>query len=185
MTVAILFARTDSIYKTIPDCDVYDIERNALNWKGGSTLVAHPPCRAWSRLSAFAKPLPGEPELAIWAVDQVRKFGGVLEHPAASKLWPACNLPPPGRCDNYGAFTLLLPQHWFGHRAEKQTLLYILGIHPSNVPPIPFSLTYPTHVVSCSTKKQNRLPEITKPEREHTPIAFARWLVQLASRCKT
>ena len=26
-TVAVLFARADSVYKTLPECDVYDMER--------------------------------------------------------------------------------------------------------------------------------------------------------------
>lgn len=34
-TVAILFARADSVYKTLPGCDVYDIERDALTFPGG------------------------------------------------------------------------------------------------------------------------------------------------------
>jgi hypothetical protein len=45
--VAILFARKDSIYKTMPGCDVWDIDRDARNWPGGAPIVGHPPCRAW------------------------------------------------------------------------------------------------------------------------------------------
>jgi len=74
--VAVLFARRDSIYKTMPDCDVWDIERDARKWPGGCPVVAHPPCRAWGQLSHMANPRPDEKELAIFAVDQVRKFGG-------------------------------------------------------------------------------------------------------------
>ena len=44
--VAVLFARADSIYKTLPGCDVYDIKRDARTWPGGCPVVAHPPCRA-------------------------------------------------------------------------------------------------------------------------------------------
>ena len=29
VTVAVLFARSDSIYKSMPECDVWDIERDA------------------------------------------------------------------------------------------------------------------------------------------------------------
>src|SRR5262245_24549326 len=71
--VAILFARADSVYKCMPDCDVYDAARDARTWPGGMSVVAHPPCRAWGRLRAFAAYVPGERELAIWAVEQVRK----------------------------------------------------------------------------------------------------------------
>jgi len=33
--VAVLFARSDSNYKAIPGCDVYDIERDARTFGGG------------------------------------------------------------------------------------------------------------------------------------------------------
>ena len=80
MTITVLFARRDSVYKTM-GADVWDADRNALYWRGGNPVVAHPPCRAWGRLRKFAKPQPGELDLARFAVAQVRRYGGVLEHP--------------------------------------------------------------------------------------------------------
>src|SRR5690348_15539512 len=102
MTVAILFARRDSVYKTLPDCDVYDIDRDARTFPGGMPVVAHPPCRSWGILSHMAKPAPGERELALWAVDRVRECGGVLEHPRGSRLWVEKPLPAPGQVDAWG-----------------------------------------------------------------------------------
>lgn len=102
MSVAVLFARQDSIYKSLPGCDVWDIERDARKWPGGAPIVAHPPCRAWGRLRSFAKPRVGERELALWAVDQIRLHGGVLEHPAGSQLWQEKPLPEPGERDEWG-----------------------------------------------------------------------------------
>lgn len=180
--VAILFARQDSIYKTLPGCDVFDIERDALNFRGGMPVVAHPPCRAWGRLRTFAKPRPGERELALNAVCQVRINGGVLEHPVASQLWPVANLPEPGNRDAWGGYTLPVHQHWWGHRAEKATLLYIVGCEPEALPPIPFRIDEPTHVVQ-SRKRVGYRPHITKSEREATPLPLAQWLVETARRC--
>ena len=74
--IAVLFARGDSIYKHLPGCDVYDIDRDAKNFEGVEPVVAHPPCRSWSRMRNFAKPLPGEKELAFLAIDRVRGTGG-------------------------------------------------------------------------------------------------------------
>ncbi|WP_202122885.1 hypothetical protein, partial [Escherichia coli] len=76
--IAVLFARVDSNYKAMPECDVFDIERDARTFAGGMPVVAHPPCRAWGRLRKFAKPRPDEKALALFAVAQVRAFGGVL-----------------------------------------------------------------------------------------------------------
>ncbi len=182
MTVAVLFARTDSVYKTLPDVEVYDIERDARTYDGPWPVVAHPPCRAWGRLRTFANPRPDERNLARLAVALVREFGGVLEHPAGSTLWAAQGLPLP-RCmrDAFGGWTLPITQHQWGHRAEKATWLYIVGT--GDLAPMPLVLGEPSHVVQ-SRRRTDYRPHITKPEREHTPIELARWLVELAGRCR-
>lgn len=184
MTVAVLFARTDSNYKAMPDTDVWDAERDARRWPGGVPVVAHPPCRAWGRLRAFANPRPDEKDLARWAVRQVREFGGVLEHPASSTLWADQGLPQPGQRDEYGGWTLPIVQMWWGHRAEKKTWLYIVGCAPQDVPAMPMVLGEATHVVQ-SQKRTDCRPHITKAEREHTPPELAKWLCELAAKCKT
>jgi hypothetical protein len=180
--VAVLFARSDSIYKTLPDCDVYDIERDARTWPGGCPAVAHPPCRAWGRLRQFAKPRPDEKALGPWAVEMVRKWGGVLEHPAESTLFAHCGMPEPREFpDEFGGWSLAIEQFTFGHRAEKATWLYIVGVDPSERPYMPIRSGRATHCIR-PTKSYPRLPSVTKAEREHTPPALALWLVELARR---
>lgn len=183
VAIAVLFARTDSHYKDLADVDVWDAHRDALKWPGGCPIVAHPPCRAWGRLRRFAKPTHDEKSLAIWAVTQVRRWGGVLEHPAYSTLWSVCGLPASGKRDDWGGWTLPIVQQWWGHRAEKKTWLYIVGCQPTDLPSIPLVLGEATHVVQ-SRKRTGYRPHITKAEREHTPLELARWLVDLATRCK-
>jgi hypothetical protein len=178
-TVAVLFARQDSIYKSMPGCDVYDIDRDARTWQGGAPIVAHPPCRAWGQLSHMAKPRADEKDLARYAVAQIRKWGGVLEHPVKSKLWPDQSLPSCGMRDAFGGWTLVIPQNWFGHRAEKMTALYIVGVEPCDMPALPLVLGRASHVIASSTARQHRghpqfRPEVTKPEREHTPPPTSR-----------
>jgi hypothetical protein len=187
-TVAVLFARADSIYKTLPGCDVYDIERDARTFVGGMPVVAHPPCRSWGRLAHMAKPAPHEKDLARFAVSRVRSCGGVLEHPAWSTLWADQDMPAPGMVDAVGGWTLGIHQWWWGHRAEKATWLYVVGCAPHRIPEIPMRLGEATHVIASSRQRQNRghpqfRPEVTKAEREHTPPALAAWLVELARRC--
>jgi hypothetical protein len=186
--IAVLFARSDSVYKSLPECDVYDIDRDARSWAGGCPVVAHPPCRAWGRLRHFAKPRPDEKDLAFFAIDVVRKFGGVLEHPHASTLWPTANLPPPGKVDSFGGWTLPIVQKWWGHRAEKKTLLYIVGCDPCEIPDLPYVMGEASHTVTTSKRRdangKRARPGMHTKEREHTPEQLAKWLVELAKRCR-
>jgi hypothetical protein len=103
--VSVLFVQEDSIYKSL-GVDCWDINRDARLWPGGNSIVCHPPCRSWGQLSHMAKPRPDEKQLAIWSIQQIRKWGGVLEHPRASKLWPEMNLPRPGYYDEFGGFSI-------------------------------------------------------------------------------
>lgn len=184
-TVAALFVRPDSVYKLMPCVDAWDIDRDARKWRGGCPIVAHPPCRTWSRLAAFAtKALPGESNLAPLAVELARANGGVVEHPAQSRLWSHMHLPAPGTGpDRFGGWCLGITQNWWGHRAAKATVLYIVGVAPRAIPELP-PLTLGNGVRVVSTRRRLGDPAyrscISKPERELTPALLAVWLVRLA-----
>jgi len=183
-TVAALFVRGDSHYKTMPGVDAWDIERDARRWSGGTACVAHPPCRAWGRLRQMAKPRADERELAIWAVHQVRLWGGVLEHPSGSTLWADQGLPLAGRgVDKFGGYTLSVAQFDWGHKARKLTWLYVVGCPFDKVPTMPVREGEPTHCIA-RTNGTGLLPHVTHTEREATPPAFAEWLVELARTCQ-
>lgn len=158
MKVAILFARQDSIYKSMPDCDVYDIKRDARNYAGDLPVVAHPPCRAWASLRHCAKPWVGEKDLAHFAIAQIRKFGGVLEHPLRLTLWPVAGLPRSEQRDAWGGWSL---------------------------PIMPMTLGDATHTVGLWSVRNRKTcrPSVGKKEYEATPTQLAEWLVKLASRC--
>lgn len=97
MKVAILCASPRSIYKTFNDVEVFDKFRDARTFDGTIPVVAHPPCRAWSAFCRHqAKPEDGEKELGPLCVAHLIRCGGVLEHPAYSRLFDECNLPKPG-----------------------------------------------------------------------------------------
>lgn len=172
--VSVLFARANSIYKTMPGCDVFDLARNAMTYAGQLPVIAHPPCRAWGRLRHLAKPRDNERECALFAVAQVRRCGGVLEHPWASSLWPAAGLPMPGQFDAWGGFTFGVMQGDFGHAAPKATWLYIVGLKPAELPVPSFELGV----------KTGRVESMGKAAREATPPAFANWLFDLAVRVR-
>lgn len=184
VAVSALFVRKDSIYKEL-GVDCWDAERNALKWPGGNPIIAHPPCRSWGQLAHMAKPAEGERELAIWAIEQIRQWGGVLEHPRASKLWKELRLPLGRERDEFGGFTMCVDQSWWGHKARKRTLLYICGCKPADVPATALSFTPPTHVITQGLRKGQPgwRPRVTDREREATPIEFAKWLIETASLC--
>lgn len=154
--VVVLFARADSIYKSMPGLDVWDMARDARKFRGAGPVVAHPPCRAWGCLRAMAKPRPDEKDLALYAVNQVRLNGGVLEHPAGSTLWPVAKLPEPGDRDAWGGFTIVVPQFWWGHQANKATRLYICGCGPGDLPPVPLVLVKPRSRCPQRAKNSSR-----------------------------
>ena len=156
------------------------------------SVVAHPPCADWSSLRAFARDDPERRSCAPRAVEQVREFGGVLEHPAHSSLWREMGLPRPsglgflGRShsDAHGGWTLWVEQCAWGHRARKATWLYLVGVTPRRA--MPRTGGTPTHVCSSLSKRRiararsPQLPEMPKVDRHLTPVAFAEWLVGIA-----
>ena len=131
--ITALYTRKNSIYKKL-GIDSWDIERDSRKWPGGTGIICHPPCRGWGNYRHLAKTRSDEHALAIHSIIMIRLWGGVLEHPAGSQLWKAMNLPLPGQRDIYGGWTLCIDQNWFGHRAEKRTFLYIVGINPKEIP---------------------------------------------------
>ena len=182
-TVAVLFARSDSIYKSMPQCEVYDAERDAHSYTGNLPVIAHPPCKQWCRLRKQAKENPQEKALALWAVAQVRRYGGILEHPYPSELWKAAQLPRAGETDKHGGWTLALLQSDFGHKARKPTMLYIVGIEPQHIKPPMLTLGRASHVIATKKTTTSR-PEVPRADREHTPEPMARWLIQVAEQCQ-
>lgn len=170
--VSVLFARSDSCYFEL-GADVWDMARDARNYAGSNPVICHPPCRGWGRLRHWAKPRPDEKALALFAVDQVRRCGGVLEHPWGSTLWHAAGLPHPGKVDAWGGWTLLVDQGWWGHPAPKPTYLYIVGVTKDEIGDLPVQVQ----------RAKGRTLDLSPADRERTPPAFARFLLNLASRC--
>ena len=186
--ISVLFAAKNSVYKTLSDSsgeplDCWDEERDAMKWPGGNPLVAHPPCRLFCKLKHMSTAPQLEKQLAYWAVGQVQRWGGVLEHPAGSTLWRELELPRPGKRDELG-FTVGLEQYWFGHPSTKKTWLYVSGTTPSEIPAFEIRMGFPVYVFAGG--KGNYVPGSRHSGiRSATPPAFARWLIETAERCNT
>ena len=171
--VAILCAATKSVYHSMPDVEVYDIRRDVRTFAGGMPIVAHPPCRSWSAFCSHqAKPVAGEKELGPLCVKWLRECGGVLEHPAHSRLFAACDLPLPGEPARNGLRTIAVQQAWFGYPMKKATWLCLAGVDMAYLPEIPFAWT------PANSRRTEQL--MSKRRRAETIPRFAEWLVQCA-----
>ena len=138
--IAALYVEKDGIYSEIPWVDLWDESRDARLYDGPFPVVAHPPCQRWGRFWHGSTRKPHQFELGAdggcfaAALASVRKWGGVLEHPADSLAWPHFNLNRPPRgggwtaADMEGGWTCCVSQGHYGHLSGKRTWLYANGI---------------------------------------------------------
>lgn len=110
------------------------------------------------------------------ALESVRRFGGVLEHPAYSFAWKAFELPRPGERDCSG-LCVSVRQADFGHLAEKATWLYCVGVE---LPVIPLVLGDAPMVLNWARGSSRSRPLLAKRLRAATPPLFAAWLLSAA-----
>jgi len=153
--------------------DCFDLRSADRSFTGGQPVVAHPSSRSWGRGRYMRGVQQDERFLCLWVLAQVRRWGGVLVHPANSQLWATAGLPAPGYgCDAVGGWTLPVWQSWFGSAAPKPTWLYIVGHQDEQFPSVPFRLG------------RQAKPAESCPAPDHQPIpeAMAHWLCGLAQR---
>lgn len=174
-TVGVLCVAGNSVYKTIPGVDVWDKARDVRGFTGGMPVVAHPPCRTWSAYTAHqAKAPAGEKELGLLCADHLRRWGGVLEHPAHSRLFSAAGLPMPGQRIG-DLFTMLVWQAWWGYPMRKATWLCFSRIDIRNL-----VLPYRHHDSASGEGDRRRQQVMSHNQRSATHPALAEWLVQAA-----
>ena len=175
MVIAALYVDPKGPYQGMDGVECWDEERDARGYAGPYPAVAHPPCGPWGRLHHLCT--KQDRSLGPLAVEQVQRWGGVLEHPADSKLWRHCKLPFPGELpDEYGGTTLAIDQCDWGHVCRKPTWLYMVGARawPDRQP------KEPTAKIFSGLRKRDGLRWATKSERRLTPRALAEWLATIA-----
>lgn len=137
--IAALYVQTGGAYFFRHGVDPWDETRDARTYPGPFPVVAHPPCERWGRFwSSDGSTTPGQDGgLFAAALQAVRIWGGVLEHPQGSHAWRVFDLPPAvhgawsrGIID--GGWSTCVSQANYGHRATKLTWLYY---HGRNAPP--------------------------------------------------
>lgn len=137
--VAALYVETGGCYFGLPSVDPWDQNRDARLYDGPHPVVAHPPCQRWGRFWHGSTRKPHQFELGaddgcfVAALDAVRRFGGVLEHPADSKAWTTFGLSRPRRDGGWvradaRGWTCYVEQGQYSHFARKPTWLYAVGI---------------------------------------------------------
>lgn len=193
-TVAALFVEANGIYAGLPGVDAWDINRDARSYPGPHPVVCHSPCTRWCRLAGLVEARWGHKRgddggCFEAALSFVRRYGGVLEHPAYSDAWPAFNLAPPNPSGGWqraicGGWSTHVEQSRYGHAAKKATWLYAYGI---DAPP---SLDWrrtadgesTAQVSWCGnhTSKFDKRPRIGKKAASATPIAFRDLLLSIA-----
>jgi len=143
--VAALYVDPHGVYANLPDVELWDETRDARNYDGPWPVVAHPPCARWCQLASVNETRWGTPigddGGCFWhALDAVRRFGGVLEHPAYSLAWQRYELPRPVSRGGWTSsltdpgYSIELAQSAYGHPARKRTWLYAIGCELVELP---------------------------------------------------
>jgi hypothetical protein len=189
--IAALYVQKGGAYWDLPGVDPWDVTRDARKYQGPYPVVAHPPCQLWVNLAAVNfKRYGGEHNRPgndggcfASALASVRKWGGVLEHPAFSKAWAKYGLPRPNGIGWFSA----VPGEWvcevwhsaYGHKARKRTWLFYCGYRPTE---LNWMRPAGTHWIgNCDSKDKGRnKPTVTKKEANATPLAFRDALLDLA-----
>ena len=195
MMVAALFVQQKGVYSGLPDVDLWPESRDARLYSGPHPVVAHPPCQRWCRLAGLVEARWGykrgdDGGCFASALASVRRWGGVLEHPAYSDAWSHFLLPKPpagggwvrGICGGWSAH---VEQRRYGHRAKKATWLYAYGV--SNLPALRWGSTLDVKseawVSRCGNHTRSggeHRPRLSHREADATPLAFRDLLLSIA-----
>lgn len=194
--VAALFVDPTGPYAGRDDVDPWDEERDARKYAGPYPVVAHPPCERWGKFWHRGK---GGKRAALGndggcfraALKAVEQWGGVLEHPEGSLAWRCLDLPRPTRLNQWlrggsrglgVGWACLVDQGRYGHRAQKRSLLYYVGLDwPHGVDLRPST----SPVLTSPNTARVGVELMGRRERRITPPAFADALIRLARYAAT
>jgi hypothetical protein len=202
--IAALFVQEGGCYYGLPNVDPWPESRDARQYAGPHPVVAHPPCPRWGKLWAGQplyikrtgiRKIKGDDDGCFKAaLEAVRKYGGVLEHPWGSHAWPHFGLNRPPRegdwypADFYGGWTCCVEQGRYGHYARKPTLLLAYGV---DLPELDWGIGEPRYdqkvIERMGLKRAKRLGEVgargggtDSTPRIHTPLPFRDLLISMA-----
>ena len=190
--IAALYVEIGGAYSGLDGVDAWDETGDARGYQGPFPVVAHPPCQRWGAMASVnyirwggEHNRPGnDGGCFASALENVRRFGGVLEHPAKTQAWAAHGLAAPKavgwQLSVDGGWVCEVWQSAYGHRANKATWLYYCGANP------PFDLRWErpigTHQIGFYDQrgKAANKPTLGKREANATPAEFRDTLLKLA-----
>jgi len=190
--VAALYVETGGAYFGLEGVDPWDEARDARLYAGPHPVVAHPPCNRWCQMAHLNAARYAHWEIGedggcfAAALRDVRRFGGVLEHPAYTLAWAHHGLTAPVRGgwtrEMFGpGWVAEVSQSSWGHRARKRTWLYLVGCVP---PPLDWTSPEGTAWVSWGGHdKYPDVPRLSKREAKASPPAFRDLLIDMARGC--
>lgn len=199
--IAALFVEENGVYFGLDNVEPWDQARDARSYSGPHPVVAHPPCQRWGKFwhGSTAKPhrfkLGADAGCFAAALNAVREWGGVLEHPADSQAWRYYGLEKPLRgggwtiADDFGGWTCYVEQGHYGHFARKPTWLY--ACKAAQLPELNWlrmpQQLHPVALAKHGYEKARRIGMVAmiggkrKTQiREATPTAFRDVLISLA-----
>jgi hypothetical protein len=198
--IAALFVENGGVYYGLPWVDPWDEKRDARLYPGPFPVIAHPPCARWGRYwsggpSARVRRLLGDDGGCFKsALEAVRKWGGVVEHPEGSHAWRKFGLVCPPKKGGWVSagigdqgYTCCVEQGNYGHRGRKATWLYVVGCNLISLKwgKSSRSIKMEDSYHSADERKQKRLiktgicQRLSKRERSATPIEFRDILLSL------
>ena len=138
-TVAALYVETGGTYYGLEGVDPWDEQRDARLYDGPWPVVAHPPCQRWCMFAKGIETTHGykvgdDGGCFAAALESVREYGGVIEHPAQSLAWDHFHLPKPRSTVGWtrsfldGGYSCYVEQGRYGHPMRKATWLYAFGL---------------------------------------------------------
>lgn len=207
--IAALYVKKGGTYYNLPGVDPWDESRDARQYDGPWPVIAHPPCQRWGKMW-FGQPLTvnrtgvrkikgDDGGCFAAALDAVRTYGGVLEHPWGSHAWPHFGLAVPSRTGGWimagldGGWTCCVEQGRYGHYARKPTLLLVYGLDPDELPELDWGIGEPRFPQSAIDRygltKCKRAGELAfkgggtdRAARIGTPSSFRELLLSIARK---
>lgn len=199
-TIAALYVLADGPYAHLPDVEVWDVTRDARRYPGPYPVICHSPCARWGRYwsggpsASVRRTLGDDDGCFAAALEAVRRWGGVLEHPEASHAWSFYGLCRPprqggwisaGLCDP--GWTCCVEQGHYGHPARKATWLYACGVQLPSLRWGPSGQRLRLDEVFHSSEERRRAvrtgrcQRLSRRQRAKTPEPFRDLLLSIAA----